>query len=236
MAIVSLGCNPSRCKPAAYARTISVTWVQVHVCQIPRSLCRNAGRLPNCAAFRRSNLGNVSSDSPPSAMSVSAQKPARWFAPAYGDLRLSGSSHASSAHFSSQYKGSKVLQAQFGGPGRDRLRINEKVGGIRCELDIGDGWGALSQRKSLYVRDFKRRETPTTSEKCSQQRTFVSSCISDPPAHARPDEAAPGTPMADDLLLASSRQRQRTSQNLVFKPRRSHHPNRSLLRSNRLGP
>src|SRR6266403_4681801 len=32
------------------------------------------------------------------------------------------------------------------------------------------------------------------SEKC-QQRTFVSSCISDPAAHARPDEAAPGTPI-----------------------------------------
>src|ERR1700721_4872132 len=68
-----------------------------------------------------------------------------------------------------------------------------------------------------------------------QQRTFVSSCMSDPAAHARPDEAAPGTPIADDLLLASSCQRQRTSQNLVFKPRRSHAPNRSLLRSNRLG-
>src|SRR5712672_2754148 len=42
--------------------------------------------------------------------------------------------------------------------------------------------------------------------------------------------------MADDLLLASSCRRQRTSQNLVFKPRRSHDRNRSLLRSNRLGP
>jgi hypothetical protein len=37
-----------------------------------------------------------------------------------------------------------------------------------------------------------------------QQQTFVSSCISDPAAHARPDEAAPGTPRADHLLLASS--------------------------------
>src|SRR3954462_13275308 len=76
---------------------------------MPRSLCRNAGRLPNCAAFRRSNLGNVSND-PPSAISVSTQKPARWFAPAYGDLRPSGSSHGRSAYFPSQYKGSKVLQ------------------------------------------------------------------------------------------------------------------------------
>jgi hypothetical protein len=58
------------------------------------------------------------SNDPPSAMSVSTQKPARWFAPAYGDLRPSGSSHASSACFSLQYKGSKVPQAQFGRPGR----------------------------------------------------------------------------------------------------------------------
>jgi hypothetical protein len=41
------------------------------------------------------------------------------------------------------------------------------------------------------------------------------------------------TPIADDILLASSCQRQRTSQNMIFKPRRSHAPNRSLLRSNR---
>ena len=38
--------------------------------------------------------------------------------PAYGDLRPSGSSHASYACFSSQCKGSKVLQAQFGRSGR----------------------------------------------------------------------------------------------------------------------
>src|SRR5258708_39501498 len=40
---------------------------------MPRSLCRNAGRLLNCAAFRSSNLGNVSND-PPTAMSASTQK------------------------------------------------------------------------------------------------------------------------------------------------------------------
>src|SRR6266403_3933848 len=41
-----------------------------------------------------------------------------------------------------------------------------------------------------------------------QQRTFVRVALADPAAHARPDEAAPGRPMADDLLLASSCQRQ----------------------------
>src|SRR5882672_5723522 len=55
-----------------------------------------------------------------------------------------------------------------------------------------------------------------------RERTFLSNCIS---AHTRPDEAAPGTPIADDLLLASSCQRQHTSENLAFKPRRSHAPN-----------
>src|SRR5580693_2774653 len=35
-----------------------------------------------------------------------------------------------------------------------------------------------------------------------RERTFVSSCIGDPAAHTRPDEAALGTLMADDLLLA----------------------------------
>jgi hypothetical protein len=85
-----------------------------------------------------------------------------------------------------------------------------------------------------YAPESRRRATWSACPFRGQQRTFVSSCISDPAAHARPDEAAP--PMTDDLLLASSCQRQRTSQNLVFKPRRSHDPNRSLLRSNRLGP
>jgi hypothetical protein len=95
----------------------------------------------------------------------------------------------------------------------------------------------LAQSIFLY---FEALGSPALSNtfplRCNRSRSFVSSCISDPAAHARPDEAAPGTPMADDLLLASSCQRQRTSQNLVFKPRRSHDPNRSLLRSNRLGP
>jgi hypothetical protein len=43
-------------------------------------------------------------------MSVSTQEAARWFAPSYGDLRPSGSSHASSAYFPSQCKRSKALQ------------------------------------------------------------------------------------------------------------------------------
>src|SRR6266566_6615928 len=63
----------------------------------------------------------------------------------------------------------------------------------------------LAVRRSLPVFPDERTisEPLGMSQRC-QQRTFVSSCISDPAAHARPDEAAPGTPMADDLLLASS--------------------------------
>ena len=37
-------CSPSRCRPAASARTSSRTCAQVQVCQMPRSLCRIAGR------------------------------------------------------------------------------------------------------------------------------------------------------------------------------------------------
>src|SRR5260370_10174446 len=106
---------------------------------MPRSLCRNAGRLLNCAAFRSSNLGNVSND-PPTAMSASTQKTARWFASSYGDLRPSGSSHASSACFSSQCKGSKVLQSPVWQT-QTRLigYLMRFTTGIRCELAIGDG-------------------------------------------------------------------------------------------------
>jgi len=104
-----------------------------------KTLCRNAGRLLNCAAFRSSNLGNVSND-PPTAMSASTQKTARWFASAYGDLRPSGSSHASSACFSSQCKGSKVLQSPVWQT-QTRLigYLMRFTTGIRCELAIGDG-------------------------------------------------------------------------------------------------
>src|SRR6266566_3769959 len=63
----------------------------------------------------------------------------------------------------------------------------------------------LTLRRSFPVFPEKRAIShPVSMSHTCQQRTFVSSCISDPAAHARPDEAAPGTPMADDLLLASS--------------------------------
>src|SRR5216683_3002824 len=67
-------------------------------------------------------------------------KTARWFASAYGDLRPSGSSHASSACFSSQCKGSKVLQSPVWQT-QTRLigYLMRFTTGIRCELAIGDG-------------------------------------------------------------------------------------------------
>src|SRR6266436_4553220 len=64
-------------------------------------------------------------------------------------------------------------------------------------------------------------DEPICGHRCRlwvQQWTFVSSCISDPAAHARPEEAAPGTPTADDLLLASSCQRQRTEFGIQASP------------------
>jgi hypothetical protein len=59
----------------------------------------------------------------------------------------------------------------------------------------------------------------------NQQRTFVSNCFRDP--------AAGSTGNAYGGRHAN---RQRASQNLIFKSRRSHDPNRSLLHSNRPGP
>jgi len=49
------------------------------------------------------------------------------------------------------------------------------------------------------------------------------------------DEAAPGTLIADVLLFLCHSAAAHI-RHLVFKTRRSHDPNRSLLRSNRLGP
>jgi hypothetical protein len=80
-------------------------------------------------------------------MSVSTQKPARWFAPAYGDLRPSGSSHAEFRMLLFTIQG---IESPTSPVWQTRTRLigyfNEKVGGIRCELAIGDGWGALSRR------------------------------------------------------------------------------------------
>ena len=44
----------------AKARTFSSICAQVQVCQMPRSLCRIAGRAPNSRALRINSLGNVS--------------------------------------------------------------------------------------------------------------------------------------------------------------------------------
>jgi hypothetical protein len=60
------------------------------------------------------------------------------------------------------------------------------------------------------------------------ERTRSDDCIASEMVASRT-----ATPIADDILLAWSCQRQRTSQKMIFKPRRSHAPNRSLLRSNR---
>jgi len=88
-------------------------------------------------------------------MSASTQKPARWFAAAYGDLRSSGSNHTSSACFSSKYKGSKVLRSPVWQTRTWLVGYYEKVKGIRCELAIGDGWGALSRRNHLLSKTEK---------------------------------------------------------------------------------
>ena len=47
--------------PTAKARTSSSTSAQVHVCHMPRSFWRMAGRPPRILALRRSSFGNVSS-------------------------------------------------------------------------------------------------------------------------------------------------------------------------------
>jgi len=58
---------------------------------------------------------------------------------------------------------------------------------------------------------------------------------SDPAAHARLTKQHRAR-LLPTTLLASSCRRQRRSQNLALKLRRSHGPNRSLLRSNQHGP
>src|SRR4030095_3555009 len=51
--------NPSAASPSAKSRTSSWYWPHVHVCQMPRSFSRIAGRLRNSRAFRRSNRESV---------------------------------------------------------------------------------------------------------------------------------------------------------------------------------
>jgi hypothetical protein len=43
------------------------------------------------------------------------------------------------------------------------LGINEKVGGIRCELAIGDGWGALSRRNHFMSETGQSRHSDCVS-------------------------------------------------------------------------
>src|SRR5262247_2933532 len=51
--------NPSATSPSAKSRTWSWYWPHVHVCQMPRSFSRIAGRLRRSRAFRRSNRERV---------------------------------------------------------------------------------------------------------------------------------------------------------------------------------
>jgi hypothetical protein len=75
----------------------------------------------------------------------------------------------------------------------------------------------------------------STDVRFAPEAAVRSSCISDPAAHARLTKQHRARPLPT-TLLASSCRRQRRSQNLAFKPRRSHGPNRSLLRSNQPSP
>ena len=59
--------NPSLRRPTAKARTSSRSCAQVQVCQMPKSLCRMAGRAACCTALRRSSFGTVSSVAPGTA-------------------------------------------------------------------------------------------------------------------------------------------------------------------------
>ena len=43
------------------------------------------------------------------------------------------------------------------------MGINEKVGGIRCELAIGDGWGALSRRNRFMSEMGQSRHSDCVS-------------------------------------------------------------------------
>src|SRR5258708_7222400 len=60
MAMRSPRARPRRDRPVAEARTSASICVQVQVCQIPKSLCRIAGRLGKRAALRTRNFANVS--------------------------------------------------------------------------------------------------------------------------------------------------------------------------------
>src|SRR5262252_7590512 len=51
--------NPSATSPSAKSRTWSWYWPHVHVCQIPRSFSRIAGRLRRSRALRRSSRERV---------------------------------------------------------------------------------------------------------------------------------------------------------------------------------
>src|SRR5260370_17052700 len=98
---------------------------------MPRSLCRNAGRLLNCAAFRSSNLGNVSND-PPTAMSASTQKRrvgSRLLMVTCVLLAAAMPVPHASLH---NARDRKSYKAQFGRPGRTADWVfNEKVGSRR---------------------------------------------------------------------------------------------------------
>src|SRR5499426_2515809 len=51
--------NPSARSPSAKSRTSSWYWPHVHVCQMPRSFSRIAGRLRRSRAFLKSNRERV---------------------------------------------------------------------------------------------------------------------------------------------------------------------------------
>jgi hypothetical protein len=75
--------------------------------------------------------------------------------------------------------------------GLQSINLVENSSGMRCFMLLLLGLGDFTPSAGLAPHRL-------------QEPTFVSSCIIDPAAHTRPDEAALGTLSADDLSSASS--------------------------------